>query len=56
MGIVDRPGLPAVVSTHAANHDDVTLVQQSFNFYMIEANPENEIGDKALASICMLFK
>jgi hypothetical protein len=35
------------VSTHAANHHEVTLVQLSFDFYMIEAKPENLIGDKA---------
>ena len=36
MGIVDREGLPLSVSTHAANHHEVTL-QLSFEFYMIEA-------------------
>ena len=36
MGIVDREGLPLSVSTHVANHHEVTLVQ-SFEFYMIEA-------------------
>jgi transposase len=34
MGIVDRHGLPLAVSTHAANHHEVTLVQLSFDFYM----------------------
>ena len=38
------------VSTHAANHHEVTLVQLSFDFYMIEAKPENLIGDKAYDS------
>jgi len=47
MGIVDRHGLPLSVSTHAANHHEVTLVQLSFDFYMIEARPENLIGDRA---------
>ncbi|HSS65670.1 MAG TPA: IS5 family transposase, partial [Gammaproteobacteria bacterium] len=47
MGIVDRHGLPLAVSTHAANHHEVTLVQLSFDFYMIEAKPENLIGDRA---------
>ena len=32
MGIVDRHGLPLAVSTHAANHHEVTLVQLSFAF------------------------
>jgi len=47
MAIVDRHGLPLAVSTHAANHHEVTLVQLSFDFYMIEAKPENLIGDRA---------
>ena len=50
MGIVDRHGLPLAVSTHAANHHEVTLVQLTFDFYMIEANPENLIGDRAYDS------
>ena len=50
MGIVDRHGLPLSVSTHAANHHEVTLVQLSFDFYMIEAKPENLIGDRAYDS------
>ncbi len=37
-------------STHAANHHEVTLVQLTFDFYMIEAKPENLIGDKAYDS------
>ena len=40
MAIVDRHGLPLSVSTHAANHHEVRLVQLCFNFYMIEAKPE----------------
>lgn len=47
MAIVDRHGLPLSVSTHAANHHEVRLVQLSFDFYMIEAKPENLIGDNA---------
>ena len=47
VAIVHRHGLPVSVSTHAANHHEVTLVQLSFDFYMIEAKPENLIGDKA---------
>jgi transposase len=50
MAIVDRNGLPLSVSIHAANHHEVTLVQLSFDFYMIEAKPENLIGDKAYDS------
>lgn len=50
MVIVDRHGLPLAVSTHAANHHEVTLVQLSFDFYMIEAKPENLIGDRAYDS------
>jgi hypothetical protein len=48
MAIVDRHGLPLSVSTHAANHHEVRLVQLCFDFYMIEAKPENLIGDRAL--------
>lgn len=47
---VDRHGLPLSVSTHAANHHEVTLVQLSFDFYMIEAKPENLVGDRAYDS------
>ena len=50
LAIVDRHGLPLSVSTHAANHHEVTLVQLSFEFYMIEAKPEILIGDKAYDS------
>jgi len=50
MAIVDRHGLPLSVSTHAANHHELKLVQLSFDFYMIEAKPENLIGDKAYDS------
>jgi transposase len=50
MAIVDRHGMPLAVSTHAANHHEVTLVQLSFDFYMIEAKPENLIGDRAYDS------
>jgi len=38
------------VRTHAANHHEVTLVQLSFDFYMLEAKPEHLIGDKAYDS------
>lgn len=50
LAIVDRQGLPLSVSTHAANHHEVTLVQLSFDFYMIEAKPEKLIGDRAYDS------
>jgi transposase len=48
--IVDRHGLPLSVSTHAANHHEVTLVQLGFDFYMLEAKPDVLIGDKAYDS------
>jgi hypothetical protein len=35
---------------HAANHREVRLVQLCFDFYMIEAKPENLIGDRAYDS------
>ncbi|HLM53184.1 MAG TPA: IS5 family transposase [Pseudoxanthomonas sp.] len=50
MAIVDRAGLPLSVSTHAANHHEVKLVQLSLDFYMIEAMPEIVIGDRAYDS------
>jgi len=42
--------LPMAVRTHAANHHEVTLGQLMFEFYMIEAKPENLIGDRAYDS------
>jgi hypothetical protein len=45
-----RHSLPLSVSTHAANHHEVRLVQLCFDFYMIEAKPENLIGDRAYDS------
>jgi transposase len=50
LAIVDRHGLPLSVSTHAAHHHEVTLVQLSFDFYMLEAKPEHLIGDRAYDS------
>ena len=50
LAIVDKSGLPLSISTHAANHHEVTLVQLSFDFYMIEAKPETLIGDRAYDS------
>jgi hypothetical protein len=32
MAIVDRHGLPLAVTTHAANHHEVTLVQLTLTF------------------------
>ncbi len=54
MGIVDRNGLPLAVTTHAANHHEVTLVQLTFDFYMIEAKPEKLIGDRAYDSAIII--
>jgi transposase len=49
--IVDRHGLPLSVSTPAANHHEVRLVQLCFDLYMIEAKPENLVGDRAYDSV-----
>src|ERR1700726_1168229 len=49
MAIVDRHGLPLSVSTHAANHHEVRLVQLCFDFYMIEAKPVLAGGEHHLA-------
>ncbi|MCX7063062.1 MAG: hypothetical protein NT024_00500 [Proteobacteria bacterium] len=38
------------MSTHAVNHYQVTLVQPSFDCYMIDATPENLIGERAYDS------
>ena len=37
-------------SVGATNHHEVTLVQLSFDFYMLEAKPAHLIGDKAYDS------
>ena len=37
-------------SAHAANHHEVTLVHQTFDFYMIEAKLENLIGGEVYDS------
>jgi transposase len=50
LAIVDWHGLPLSVSAHAANHHEVTLVQLSFDFYMLEAKPQHLIGDRAYDS------
>src|SRR6266700_1336369 len=56
MAIVDRHGLPLSVSTHAANHHEVRLVQLCFDFYMVEAKPENFLGFVQLACLVILFR
>jgi hypothetical protein len=38
------------VSTYAVNHHEVTLVQLSFDFYMLEARPDYGIGDRTYDS------
>ena len=48
MAIVDRHGLPLSVSTHAANHHEVRLVQLCSDFYMTEAAGANLIGGSRL--------
>jgi hypothetical protein len=50
MAIVDRHGLPLSVRTYAAKYHEVRLVQLCFEFYMIEAKPENLIGDRTYDS------
>src|SRR5215468_7498268 len=49
-GDCGSPWIAFSVSTHAANHHEVRLVQLCFDFYMIEAKPENLIGDRAYDS------
>ena len=50
MAIVDRHGLPLLAQHPRANDHEVRLVQLCFDFYMIEAQPENLIGDRAYDS------
>ncbi len=45
--MVDRHGLPLSVSTHAANHHEVTLVPLRVDCSRLEAKPEPLIGDRA---------
>ena len=41
----------AALGQHARwNHHEVRLVQRRFDFYMIEAKPENLVGDRAYDS------
>jgi hypothetical protein len=42
VAIVDRHCLPLAVTTHAVNHHEVTLVQLTLDFYMIEAKKAGE--------------
>ena len=48
--MVKRLGRRSAVSTQAANPHEVTLVQLSFDAYMIEAKPDHLIGDHAYDS------
>jgi Transposase DDE domain len=50
LAIVHRQGRPRSVSTHAANHHEVTRVQWSVDVDMSEAKPEMRIGDRAYDS------
>ena len=50
MAIIDRHGLPLAVCSYAANYHEVTLIRQSFDFYAIEAKPDNLIGHRAYDS------
>jgi hypothetical protein len=50
IAIIDRHGLPLAVTTHEANHHEVTLVRLTFDFCIIEAKPENLLGEKAYDS------
>lgn len=47
---MDCSSLLLSVSTHAANHHEVKLVQLSFDFYMIEAMPDLLIGGRVYDS------
>lgn len=49
LAVVDRHGLRLAVSTLAMNHP-LTLVQLSFDFYLIEEKSDTLIGDKAYDS------
>jgi hypothetical protein len=47
MATVDRHGPLPALTTHAANHRDVTLVQLTFDLYVIDVTSQNLIGDRA---------
>ncbi len=49
-GDCGSPWIAALGQHHAANHHEVRLVQLCFDFYIIEAKPENAIGDRAYDS------
>jgi len=51
LAIVDHHGLPLSVSMHAANHHEVTLVQLSVDFYMLEAKPEHLNSDRVMTAM-----
>jgi hypothetical protein len=42
-----EPAVSPAAPNASANHHEVRLVQLCFDFYMIEAKPENFIGDRA---------
>ena len=50
MEIEDQHRLPLAVGARAANHHEVSLVQLSFDYYMIEAKRHNLISDRAYDS------
>jgi hypothetical protein len=61
LAMVDHNGLPLSVSSRAANHHEVTLVQLSFDFYTLKVNrriryTSNFVGFVELASITILLK
>jgi hypothetical protein len=51
MAVIERHGVPLAVTTHAANHHEVRLVQLTFDFYMVGAKPANLIGEKCTTAI-----
>src|SRR5262249_32546453 len=55
MAMGDRRGLPLWVRKDSANQHGVGLVQVCFDFYMVEAKPENLIGDRAYDSDPLFF-
>lgn len=48
--IVDRHGLSLSMSTNLANHYEVILVRLTFDFYLLEVQPEHFIADQAYDS------
>jgi hypothetical protein len=43
------------VSTHAANHHEVTLVQLNFDLYMLEAKPEHLIATARMTAMASMI-